>query len=509
MALELSQNITPSQRLELRVTPAQLQGLEILQCPAMELQQRVNQELQQNPALLELQSAQMIPESQLRSGTQAEAADAREREWAGDLHEYAGDVLTNTVENIAPYDRKRDSAGAPLENTDFSTGELRGHEAQCRNPEAEERRQYAFDSFSCTPSLCTQLEQQLDDSAISDPALRQLCHQLCGEIDSRGYLAADDAELARSFHATEAQVKAAVNIIQQLDPPGIGARDLRECLLLQLREMHLAGSLEWEIADKHLEDVARNRIPQIAKAIDADTDETVEAIQRLKRLNPNPGWVLSFEAAPTVAPDLYIEKDPESGVWTIRMNDDNVPVLALESDYVRLAADRNTDDATRKYLNEKISSASLLISAIDNRQRTIKRVAAEIVRVQRQWFESGSNSDLRPLTLAQIADALQLSEGTVSRATASKYAQTPWGLRSFRSFFGGGYRNEQNGETVSSQSVREKIKAMIAAENPHHPLSDQAVSDQLKKDGMNVERRTVAKYRELDNIPASSIRRRH
>lgn len=509
MALQLSQSIAPSQRLEQQITPMQLQGLEVLQAPAMELQHLVNQQLQLNPTLLEVQSAQMVPGDQLQADAPADGPAGREREWDGDLREYDGDLLANVVENIAPFDRRRDASGQAADGAKLSRDEICAHDGRCRDADAEEHRQYLFDSFSTAPPLRIQLENQLDDSALKPPQFARLCHDLCGEVDSRGYLAESDHELAAIFKVPEDQIRRAVKVIQSLYPPGIGARDLRECLLLQLSQMRLTGSLEWDIADRHLEDLARNRIPQIARDIDADIDETTAAIARLKRLNPNPGWSLSFDAAPAVSPDVYVEKDPENGNWTVRMNGDNVPLLALDAFYVRMACAPQTDSATRKYLNENIASASQLIGAIDNRQKTVKRVAAEIVRVQHRWFESGSDRDMRPLTLAMVADKLQLSEGTISRATSNKYLQTPWGLRPFRSFFGGGYRNEQSGESISSLMVRERIKEMVAQEDPAAPLSDQAISDNLKKSGLPVERRTVAKYRDLDGIPSSSMRRQH
>lgn len=484
--LSLIQTPNLSQRLEQKMTPAQLQSLELLQAGSLELQQRVEQELLQNPVLLELQEPNVLPESDLQIPERREDAE-RNRELDSDAKEYNREVLQKVVE--------------------FGDDEFVNNRSTARDFDAEERRQHFFDSFSREPGLYAQLEREIDQEYSAQPQLAALGKNICGDIDERGFLRSTDEELAQENGASLEEVRAAVKALQQLDPPGIGARNLRECLLLQLERKRLVGSLEWDIVDKHLEDLARNRIPQIAAAIDAEIGEVQDAAERIRALDQHPAWQLACETAQTVVPDVFIERTGDA-LWSVRSNRDAVPQLVYEEEYVRMYADPDITPETKRFLAEKFNSAQQLITAIDQRQRTVTRVAMALLELQPDFFRTGRDSDLRPLILAKVAERLQLSEGTVSRTIANKYISTPWGTRSFKSFFGFGYRT-QNGEEVSALKIRARIREMIAAEDPAKPLSDNDISKALAAEGTTVKRRTVVKYRELENIPASSLRKIH
>ncbi|MBQ4480358.1 MAG: RNA polymerase factor sigma-54 [Victivallales bacterium] len=514
----LSLNTNLRQQQELQITPAQLQRLEILQATSQELQLRVNQALMQNPLLeqlnqpLTVSEGQVLQEADQRTPGPEEIRAARDLD--GDAQEYRAEVAALAAESppeqIPSYDANGEEIPAgEVEEPEYR--ELRGTADEgpypmARNPEAEERRQYFFDSLTTEDGFYTKLLQQVSELKVS-PSMRELCAKLVGELDADGYLRHSDEELAAQYGLPPRRIHQAVRALQKLDPPGIAAHDLRECLLLQLAAQRLVHSLEWDIVDRHLEKVAKNRIPEIAKAIDADVEETQEAILRIRQLNPAPGHELFFEIAPYIHPDVFVESTPDGGL-SVRMNHDTVPMLVLNRDNVLLLEDSGTDSETRRYVTQKIGEASQLIEAIEQRQKTIEKIALVLLEMQPEFFRTGREADLRPLTLSKVAERLELSEGTVSRAISNKYMRTPWGVRSFKNFFSFGYRTS-SGEEVSSLKVRQRLRELVEEEDGRHPLSDQALSDQLKKEGYSVERRTIAKYRDLDHIPTSSLRKIH
>ena len=543
--LELNLNTNLRQQQELQITPAQLQKLEILQATSQELEQRVSQALMQNPMLEQVSQPLMVGEDQALRESAIRTPSAEDiraaRDWDGDAQEYRAEVAAQAAETPPEQAPSYDADGEEIPEADVEEPEYR--ELRCvadeerypvaRNPEAEERRQYFFDSLTAEEGFYTKLLQQISGLRIS-PSMRKLCAKLVGELDTDGYLRRTDEELAAEYDVPVQRIHQAVQALQKLDPPGIAAHDLRECLLLQLAAQNLVHSLEWDIVDSHLEDLAKNRIPEIANAIDADIDDTQEAILRIRQLNPAPGHEVAFEFARHIYPEVFVEFDRE-GNLQVRMAQDTVPILRLNPSYLEilgipadaeelpdLAGDDDdppeVDDVTgasvsnaerkevRKFLMPKYKEARQLMEAIDERQKTIERVTLALVDMQRGFFLTGEEGALTPLTLAKVAERLDLSESTVSRAISNKHIGTPWGVKSFKSFFPSGLRTAGGGE-VSSLKVRQRLRELVAAEDRMHPLSDQALSEQLKKEGYQVERRTVVKYRELDHIPPSNRRK--
>ncbi|MFA6931852.1 MAG: RNA polymerase factor sigma-54, partial [Lentisphaeria bacterium] len=375
------------------------------------------------------------------------------------------------------------------------------------NTEAEEKRRHFFDSLSSETNLLELLEQQIQEELGGDLELKELCLQIVGNLDDAGYLRATEEELSLSSGKTSVQVARAIHVLQSLYPPGLAARSLRECLLLQLEYYGEKGSIAWDIVDRHLEDLARNRLPLIAREVDADLDEVREAVTRIQQLAPKPGQLLAAQSAPVISPDVFIEKNAH-GQWTVRLNYEIVPKVVLNEEYLAKLQDPDVSAADKHYIREKQNSASQLLWAIDQRQSTIGKIAEALVLLQKDFLEHGVEK-LKPLIMATVAELVGLHEATISRAIANKYVQTPQGLFPVKQFFSSGYSNTGNGEEISSRAIKQRLISLINQEDPHKPFSDQALSDQLKAQGLEVARRTVAKYREEENIPAASLRKVH
>ena len=511
--LGLSQ--TQTQRLEL--SQAQRLGLEILQKNAMELQTEINHQLQLNPMLVELQSPGLVYENELPGGEET-PPDREERDREEDAEEYLRDSVEKVPDSPDQQEKVSDSGAEGQEEPSSGEGDSsqfseetdlvpeEGTESSW-SPEDEERRQHFFDSYSLEDGFLELLLRECEGTIEGDEKFCELCRKLCYAVDEAGYLQGTDEELCEQTGATPEELHRAIEAMQTLDPPGICARNLQECLLLQLKRQRLVGSLEWDIVSEHLEDLERNRLPKIAKEIDCDVDEVQEAVYRIRKLHPTPGSLLHSEAVPTVLPDVFLERDAK-GTWSVRYNTSATSILGLDENYMAMLEDKSADKDTLKFLREHRDKAEMLIKAIGLRQSTIEKVATQLLLLQTRFFETGHSSDLVPLTLARVAEKLELSESTISRAIAGKNLWTPWGVFSFKSFFSTGYHSE-TGEEVSSLKVRKRIKEIIAAEDPRHPISDQDISNQLQQEGYVVKRRTIAKYRDLDGIPTTSQRRVH
>ena len=486
--MELQQNI--STRLEQNLAPQMLQSLKILQATTQELEVTLSAELLQNPAL-ELESLgreELIGnplEDSLVKGPDEEDRAAQLAEYDENLV----DAVREAAEDEAPLDEYLPN---PVREADL-----------------EERHARFLASLTMEASLQDKLLEQVRDlmpEAGPENPLYRACLEVLGNLDDRGYLQATTEEIARGADVDLDCARQATAAIRSLEPAGLAARDLRECLLAQLDRSQEHGSLAWEIVNSHLEDLARNRIPKIAKELDADMDEIQEAVLRIRTLDPKPGHALAAVAAQQVIPEVYIERDPD-GEWTVRRNQNHLPRLRISPSYEKLQDDASLPATDRQCIRKYIHDGKQLIHSVDLRQSTIERIAEQIVIRQRDFLDHGA-TQLRPLNIAQVADSLGLHETTVSRAIANKYVQTPHGLFSFKHFFSTGYENE-DGEALSSRAVKLKILSYIKQESPGKPLSDQKIVDLLAQDGIQIARRTVAKYREEENIPAASLRRLH
>ena len=504
IASQLSTALKTQTRQGLELTHEQRLGLEVLQKNAMELQNEISTRLQTNPMLVEVQSPCVVYENELPVPAGDGPQAREEREMDGDGGEFRDRLIQNSVEGAPDPAEAVKSEGADGVQDDRYAWEMT---SAPWDADADERRQHFFDSYSRDPGFLALLLQECVGTIQGDEKFRELCRKLCLAVDEAGYLQGTDEELCEQTGATPEELHRGIRAIQSLEPPGIGARSLKECLLLQLARENHEDSIDWQIVSNHLDDLSKNRLPAIARELGCSLEDVQDAARRIRLLNPTPGNELHCETVPTILPDVYVERD-KLGQWSIRMNRDAFSILALDEGYLKMLSQEDLDRQTRDYLKKNLGEATTFIHAIDERQRTIERIALVLLALQGKFFETGRPEDLRPLNLDRVADRLGLAGSTISRAIAGKFMWTPWGIRSFKSFFSSGYRS-QSGEEVSSLKVRMRIKEIIGGEDSKHPVSDQEISDRLKKEGFTVKRRTVAKYRELDGIPTSSQRRVH
>jgi RNA polymerase sigma-54 factor len=446
------------------LSPQMRQSLEILQATALELQQLVRQEIETNPVLEE-----EVPEEE----TPAEEPVEEDEDDSEELRQLEEDWSDYSAEGA--------------QNVDAAT---------------EARRRQFLEGVTPPETLAHHLETQLSRLAL-DPVQRRIATLLVGNLDEDGYLAATPEEVADEAGAETAEVIEVLHLLQTLDPPGVGARDLSECLRLQLARRGEGQSVAARVADGQLELLGRKKFAEIASALRVSQDEVREAGALIASLNPKPGRAFAGEVAQVLAPDVIIERvGDEFAVSLVR---DSVPQLRISRTYRDLLGEAAGGAEVRSYLRDKIRGGKFLIKSIQQRQQTILAIAREIAARQRAFLEEGVSA-LAPMTMAQVAEAVGVHETTVSRAIAGKTVATPQGVFEMKFFFTGGYR-AADGAAVSSTSVKDVIATLIRGEDPLKPLSDQQIVQKLAADGLAVARRTVAKYREALGILPSHLRK--
>ncbi|MBU8901692.1 MAG: RNA polymerase factor sigma-54, partial [Victivallales bacterium] len=455
-----------------------IQSLEVLLTPLLELQEKIEQELNSNPVIeQEKSSVEELAGNPLHS----EATNSDNSEKSNDDENDFAEML-----KIAESWHERGN----FINNHSSMAETQG------------KRDFMFNSLVEQPSLQQQLLEQLSFTECS-PEIAKISEFVIGSIDSIGYLTTHPADIAMAAKCDMDKVSKAIKLVQSFDPPGIGAADLRECLLIQLDRRQQKNPQLREIVSKYLEDIGRNHLPQIAKAMHISIEELNSLIAQLKELTPLPGSSLSPSSELYVLPELTVEK--KGGEYVISSNDSYLPRLKISQTYLDLLKNPDTNEETKAYIKAKLMAGRMLIKSLTQRQSTIRRIAQVILDSQYDFLEQGIEH-LKPLTMQQVADKLGLHETTISRAIANKYLQTPNGMYEFKFFFTGGYQSN-DGEEISSRGIKEKLKELIAAENKAKPLSDNKLSQLLKDEGLSVARRTVAKYREQSGIQATNLRR--
>lgn len=479
---------TQTLRQEQILAPQQIQSLEILLAALPELEQKIGEELLENPTL-EL----------LKSGNEELMGNPVERDIRlnEEMPDMGDSLLSQKLESIMQLQdlwQDRMPAG------------VRGGNAGNYTEDDEEKRRYFFDSLISEPSVQENLLNQLSELMDLSDEDRQICEEIIGSIDDKGYLCSHPADIAIACGLGQVKpVERCLKIVQTFEPPGIGARDLRECLLLQLDRLDRKKSLAFQIVDKHLDDVARNRLEVVCKKTRVSPPALREALQEIRRLYPHPGALIApSQKTDFIAPEVFIEKD-DKGEWMIRSNHDSLPRLKISSYYLKMLRDDTTSPDVKNYIRQKIGDSKVLMRAIEQRESTIVRISRSLLKHQRGFFEEGLSA-MKPLTMSQVADDINVHETTVSRAIANKYMMTPHGLLSFRHFFTSGY-TASDGQEVSNLVLKERIRHFVDLESSAKPLSDQKLSDMLKEEGYAVARRTIAKYREELGIPPSSLRR--
>ncbi len=454
-----------------QVFTAQMQqALAMLQAPVMELRSLVQKEMSENPVLEEPEDA--------GPASVAEGGEA-------DLDAKIEELRQIDEDTRAYFARERSGPRATAEDA--------------------ERRQFFFDSLVVERTLADHLEEQLRLSA-TDPEVLNAGLEIIGDIDDDGFLRATDEEIAAGCGASAGVVDRALALVRTFDPVGVGARDLRECLLIQLERLGKGEDLEADIVRHHLDDLGNRRFEQIARACGENPRRVRAAAELVATLDPKPGRAFLPESrSDIVVPEVFISRD-EGGGWRVATNEDALPRLRISNEYKEMLASSAGRDELKKYLRERIRSGKQVIHAIGQRQETIRRIAEEIVRRQAEFLDGGV-SHLKPMTLAQVADAIGVHETTVSRAIANKYARTPWGVFELKFFFTPGYRTS-DGETLSNKSVKDALQQIIEGEDKARPLSDEQIVKIFRERGLDIARRTIAKYRTELGILSSSVRRR-
>src|SRR5437762_183607 len=370
--------------------------------------------------------------------------------------------------------------------------------------EAKDKRQFFFDSIAVQETLQQNLLGQLNQTALN-ASDRKAAELIVGNIDDKGFLQSAPEEMALNSGIPQEDFEKMLALIQGFHPPGVGARDLRECLLIQLRREGKENSLEYKIVSEHMEDLGRRRFPEIARRMGISVEDVQKAADNIGRLNPRPGQV--FAAAPQnyVLPDVTVEK--VDGDYQIILNNEQIPHLRISNTYKDIIAQDNNGSEVKDYIRDKIRSGKFLIRSNHQRQQTFSNIAHQIVSRQRDFFEHGP-SHLKPMTRGEIADAVGVHETTVSRAVSGKYMETPQGIFDMKYFFTPGYQTA-TGESMCNTSVKEALLDLVKHENGNAPLSDQEIVEILGERGIPIARRTVAKYRtELDILP-SHMRRKY
>lgn len=486
----------------MKLAPKMIQSMEILQLPALALEERIEKELEGNVAL------------EIEEGGGSEGGEEGEARGGSRLREEGKTPERNgsAGENADSFARlgemeRRDRAAFENEYTDNQRIRRQRSDGE-GDPKLEAMANTAAPGETLTEQLLGQWE-----FAEVDERTRAAGRHLIAYIDDDGYLRTDLDSMARQAPpgVTLEELRSAVPEVQRwLEPPGVGARNLRECLLLQLdaldREDHETDrSVERWIVEEYLDDVEANRLPRIAQATDLTLDEIKGALDRLKSLDPRPGRLMVHSRPEVVIPDAWVEFDEATDTYVCGLFDGRLPRLRLNPEYVAIAKDKQVDGSTREFVGQSVRNATWLIEAIEQRSHTLLRVVKAVVSHQRDFFDLGPQA-LKPLPMTQVADQLGIHVATVSRAVNGKWIQTPRGVLPLRKFFTAGTETE-SGEDMSWDAVKQVLKEVLDAEDKANPLGDDALAAELKKRGITLARRTVAKYRDQLGVPSARLRK--
>lgn len=471
----LQQDQKQSQALIL--APQLRQSLKILQAPTLDLRNEILGELETNPALEELPMEGASLESALGNDEEATPPDS------------PGEMNFETLQRL---------------DRDWREQFAREGSNQVYTSEDSKKRQHFFNSLVSGVSLQEHLMGQAKLSDLEEDQMEAMGF-LIGSLDDRGYLTSSLLELSLLARIPLGQLEEAHRVLKTLDPPGIGAEDLRDCLLIQLDQRGRKNSLAAKIVQDHFNLLPRRRIPEIAKRTGSSLREVEEAIEGIATLDPSPGRKFSEDTNHVVTPDVTVEKD--NGYWTVSLNNEYIPRLRISNVCKEIIARGNLSKEEKEYIQEKIRSGKFIINSIEQRQQTIEKITRCILTFQKDFFEDGLGK-LRPLTMIEVAEAVGVHETTVSRAIAGKYIKTPHGLFPLKYFFTPGY-SSGDGESLSNTTIKEMVARIIDGEDPAKPFSDQVVVNKLKEKEIGIARRTVAKYREELGIPPTYLRRRY
>jgi RNA polymerase sigma-54 factor len=471
--MAISQRLHTKLVQKLILTPSLQQAIKLLPMSTLELSELLNQEMVENPMLEEPPSENLEQQEAAPEKPEEKPAQEKGDTWDDQDYEYFfGDYLDDGYRPRTPTEVKE---LPPIENTLSTAASLSDH-------------------------LLWQLSMQTNE-----PTPRAIGEAIIGNLDDDGYLVASSDELASMGPWPVEDVERAIRLVQGFDPIGVAARDLQECLLMQIRHLGLEGTPTERIVAEHLRLLQNHQVPEIARKLGVTIDELKEHIEVIRHLDPKPGSRLNPTPSQYVIPDVYVMKVEDQYVAVL--NEDGLPQMRISPVYRRLldkGAVENTDE-TRAYVKDKFRSALWLIKSVEQRQKTIHKVANSIINFQREFLDQGIEH-LRPLVLRDVANDIGMHESTVSRVVTNKYMHTPQGVFEMKYFFHSGI-NSSYGESVSSVTIKQRIRKIIENEDPRKPLSDSKIVSILQREGLELARRTIAKYREELKIPTSNQRK--
>jgi RNA polymerase sigma-54 factor len=505
---------------QMKLAPRMIQSMEILQMPLQELQERIEQELENNPTL---ELTEIEPDADARVAPPVDDA-ADERAIRVDAKSGQDDFeRLNSFESENPDAAENEYSASDSAGSDYSNDRLRREDLEYRPSRTNSSGDEEFDPVSVAParsaSLTDQLLEQWDLCDVQE-TLRPLGRLIIQHLDADGYLRtpletiADRApEGAKPPLAELERALAGVQLF--LEPAGIASRDARECLLLQLDglvEREDGPEVDYDtmartrrIIEEHLDDLMKNRLPRVAEKTGYTLEQIKSALEVMRRLSLAPARQLVEESAPAIIPDAIVEYDADNDRYIAYLNESRIPALRINQEYALLSKDRGVEKRDRDFLKTNLGNAAWLIDAVNQRKQTLLRVVRAVVSAQRDFFDLGSHA-LRPLPMTQIADELGIHVATVSRAVADKHISTPRGIVALRKFFSGGVSVE-GGEQVAWDAIKVALSDVVESEDKAKPFSDEDLAEELKKRGIEIARRTVAKYRDQLNIPSARMRK--
>jgi RNA polymerase sigma-54 factor len=469
--------------ITIMMSPQMQQAIRLLQLPILELSQKIEEELAQNPVLEEASIEEPAAgEPTLSMEAPAEGSSETTSEEVAfdkefDVLAKLDDEWRDFFHQTAPYYKQ--------------------------SKEDEEKRAFLETSVSRSETLEESLNQQMMLAAANEEE-KDLGLFIIGHLDENGFLVSDLYDLSRLSGKDYDEVERVLRIIQTFEPNGVGARDLQECLLIQLRNMGQGESLSYRMIEKHFSDLAKKKFPKIARDLNVTVEEVQEAVEAIGKLVRRPGRLLGDESTQYITPDITLRRNNED--FEIIVNDERIPHLRISNFYRRMMADTALTAEVREYIKGKIHAGRWLIKNIHQRQQTLFNIAQQIVTVQRKFLSSSGSVGLKPLTMHQVAEVVGLHESTVSRAIAHKYIDTPKGIFPLKYFFTTSIETTDGGE-VSSRQVKHTLQELVGKEDTRKPLSDEALVKEISDRGMKIARRTVAKYRKELGILPSHLRK--
>jgi len=491
MKLEMREQMQMEQRMKL--APRMIQSMEILQLSTLALQEKIEQELNSNPVL------------EIEGPTSPEEQPTVDRKSQVDIDDEADlppDAITGKLEDFGRIESLDDDYKDWMGQAETPHYRIRSDE-----PDGK------LEAIKNTAAPPQSLHEHLTDQwqlVEADDKIKKAGTAIIDYIDDKGYLTVRLEQLHNKDRAdfTLNDLKLALQLIQELEPAGVGARDLKECLLIQMAQSTEDMSFEAKLVAEHMDELLENRLPDIARRMNCSIEKINQGIERMSKFDTSPGLQISKDQNHPITADIIVEAADDSNDYSVRLADSNLPTLKINDYYAKMAKDAALNEKTKKFLQNNIHSAKWIIDAIEQRKNTLLNVAKAVVKFQRGFFDNGQ-LHLKPLPMSKVADEVGVHLATVSRAVAGKYIQCSWGILPLRKFFSGG-TEDVNGTEFSWQAIRAKLQQIIDAEDKTKPLNDDQIQKKLAQTGIkNLARRTVAKYRKLMNIPSARFRKKY